>query len=343
MYTVGMYRKILAVCVLWTVTTVPVTHAAGLYLEPSTATLERGQTVIVSVRLNVDQARGECVNAIDGILEYGGAIEPIDTSVGNSIFPFWVESPVINRSKQEITFAGGIPNGYCGRVDGDPQLSNRIVDIVFRVPGGVVDNEETAFIRLNEGSTVYLNDGAGGIANTELFGADFVVATSTFNTDNDPWLARIDADTQPPAEFSITLNRDPSLFSNKYHIIFNTTDKQSGLSHYEVLEEPIDRLSTFGFGAMTAPWERARSPFVLQDQTLNSIIRVKAIDKAGNEYIASLLPDESLRSYSWRWINIVLIATSIIGSVVSAALVIGYYRRRLITKSATVNENYDQQ
>ena len=32
----------------------------------------------------------------------------------------------INKENRTVTFAGGIPNGYCGRVNGDPKLTNII-------------------------------------------------------------------------------------------------------------------------------------------------------------------------------------------------------------------------
>ena len=110
-------------------------EAASLYMDPSTATLNRGDAVTISVRLDTDEAAGECVNAIDGIITYDPSITPVDISVGKSIFPIWVEAPVINKEKHTITFAGGIPNGYCGRIAGDPRLTNSLVKLIFRSPG----------------------------------------------------------------------------------------------------------------------------------------------------------------------------------------------------------------
>ncbi len=37
---------------------------------------------------------------------------------------------------------------------------------------------------------------------------------------------------------------------------------------------------------------------MLEDQSLNSIIRVKAVDKAGNEQVSNLIPEESMRTIS---------------------------------------------
>jgi hypothetical protein len=86
--------------------------------------------------------------------------------------------------------------------------------------------------------------------------------------------------------------------------------------------------SQFKWGGVGVPWVRAESPYVLKDQTLNSIIRVKAIDKAGNEYIATLIPDESLQTISQNEI----ITYSVLGAVTVVLLIIGffmwYYLRR---------------
>ena len=84
----------------------------------------------------------------------------------------------------------------------------------------------------------------------------------------------------------------------KYNVVFNTTDKQTGIDHYKVIEEPISKFAAFEWGRANAPWIVARSPYQLKDQSLNSTIRVKAVDKAGNEYVATLLPDKEMRTIS---------------------------------------------
>ena len=62
------------------------------------------------------------------------------------------------------------------------------------------------------------------------------------------------------------------------------------------MEEPLSERFAFNWGRADAPWITTRSPHVLQDQTLNSTIFVKAVDKAGNEYIAKLVPEKSVSS-----------------------------------------------
>jgi len=152
----------------------------------------------------------------------------------------------------------------------------------------------------------------------------------------DDWNTRIAADTTPPTEFSVTLGSDKSIYAGRYFIAFSTTDKQSGIDHYEVIEEPIDDFNLFLWGGIDAPWKKVRSPYLLKDQSLNSTIRVKAIDKAGNEYIATLIPDESIRGVNSRMIFSIVIGAS--GVVVLLVLVgaLWFYRRKL--HSYTPNE-----
>ncbi len=278
---------------------VPAVNAATLYIDPASATLARGDAITVSVRLDVDEASGECVNAVDGVLHYDDAITPVDISVGKSIFPVWVESPVINQDEHTITFAGGIPNGYCGRVQGDPNLTNTLVELIFRSPGQPQNPDiKTADVTFDPATTAYLNDGSGTKAQLRMLGTAFTLSADMGTQVTDAWSGAVADDSFPPEDFSISLERDLTTFGGKYYIVFNTTDKQTGLSHYEVIEESLADSKLFRWGAATTPWQEVRSPYVLKDQSLKRVVRVKAVDKAGNEYITTLTPDKSLQTFS---------------------------------------------
>ncbi len=289
--TLGRFFGVLMLCGL----ALPAS-AATLYLSPTTAELNRGDSVKLSLRLDVDQ--DECVNAIDGVVRYSENIEPIDISRGASIMSIWVEEPVIDRTNRTITFAGGIPNGYCGRIVGDPRLTNNIVDLIFQSPGFVVGgtnrgtSTDTATVEIAPETQVYLNDGFGTRTTVTSYPATLSLTSEPGRGAATPWTDQVAADEQPPEEFSIELTRSENAFSNRWFITFNTTDKQSGIDHYEVMEEPLADFWDFRWGAVDAPWEEARSPYVLKDQSLNSTIRVRAIDKAGNEYVATLVPEK---------------------------------------------------
>jgi hypothetical protein len=274
--------------------------AAALYIDPSKSTLNRGDAITMSVRLDVDEISEECINAVDAVITYSANIEPVDATVGDSIFSLWVEKPTINREQRTITFAGGTPNGYCGRLAGDPRLTNTLAKLVFRSPGFTVggSDELTATVAFTDASTVYLNDGFGTPVRPDIYGATIDLNQKAGSTMLNEWKDEVSADNIKPEEFSILLQKDDQAFSQKYYIIFNTTDKQTGIDHYEVMEESLAQFGTFQWGRADAPWVEQRSPYILRDQSLNSIIRVKAIDKAGNEYLANLIPDVSMRTIS---------------------------------------------
>jgi len=305
-------------------------EAASLYMDPASSTINRGDTAVVAVRLDTDEQAGECINAVSAVITYDSSVQPVDVALGNSIFSVWVEEPVIDTAARTISFAGGIPNGYCGRIEGDPRLSNVIVTIVFRSPGlqiGGGSDADKAVVAFSPDSVAYLNDGLGTPAPLQLFGATINLARVPGAEIVDNWRDEVRDDQTPPQEFSIELARDEKAFNGDYFIVFNTTDKETGISHYEVMEEPISDLPRFSWGSAQAPWVQARSPYVLTDQSLSSVIRVRALDKAGNEYIATLVPEESLRTSPLSFLIVVAVLVGS-GLIALGAALFVWYRRR---------------
>jgi flagellar biosynthesis/type III secretory pathway M-ring protein FliF/YscJ len=105
------------------------------------------------------------------------------------------------------------------------------------------------------------------------------------------------------------------------------------------MEEPLEQFGTFQWGRADAPWITDRSPYLLKDQSLNSVIRVKALDKAGNQYVAVLIPDESQRSLSGAQMRSIILG--IFGAVVLIILIfIGFtLYRRFQTNRSMVEED----
>ena len=104
-------------------------------------------------------------------------------------------------------------------------------------------------------------------------------------------------DVTPPEEFTLEISQEPTVFEGKYFLSFATTDKTSGIDHYEVREGKGD-------------WKIAESSYLLEDQSLKSIIRVKAVDGAGNERIAEYLP--SRKPFPYWIIILILVGTGVI-------------------------------
>jgi hypothetical protein len=340
-----MFRIRLPLAIVFCFIFVNQAEAATIYIDPGVATLYRGDAITTSVRLMPDQNNSECINTVDAVIRYPDNIQPVDVSIGRSIFSVWVEPPTINKEEKTITFAGGIPNGYCGRVQGDPGFTNVIADIIFRSPGlqiGSSPSGNTALIDFAPETTVYLNDGQGTKAPLLALGSTLTLEPNAGPGIVDVWREEVQQDDILPEEFSITLEKDPVAFSGRYYIIFSTTDKQTGVSHYEVMEEPSSEFSNFTWGGTDAPWVRETSPYVLKDQSLNSTIRVRAFDKAGNQYVATLVPDESIRSIS-KQATIMYVVVGV-GLVVLFGMIVGLLiwfknRKKVLPDNDTDTDN----
>jgi hypothetical protein len=133
------------------------------------------------------------------------------------------------------------------------------------------------------------------------------------------WLSEVRADTTAPELFTINIYRDPKIQDGKYFIAWTTTDKQSGLDHYEVFETNPWRFGFFQSSDQMTYWQRAESPYILKDQNLRSKIMVKAIDKTGNERISEYNPRTSLLpGIEDKWIGP-------LGGFIAFIIIIGIY------------------
>jgi len=100
-----------------------------------------------------------------------------------------------------------------------------------------------------------------------------------------PTRYRILQDKTPPEPFEILIGQDSSVYEGKYFATFMATDATSGIDHYEIRENtPIGTLRGAG------KWKVVESPYPLQNQKLRSIIKIKAVDKAGNERVVVYTP-----------------------------------------------------
>lgn len=268
-------------------------YAASLYIDPSSGIYGRGDTFSAKVRID---AQEECINAVDIWIGYPqNSIQAVEVGRGESIITLWIEAPSIDKENGIVHLIGGIPGGYCGRIPGDPGLTNVIGEIIFRVPGFTVGvpGESEGDIVFRDGTEVLLNDGLGTSAKLIAFDARFEITEERTGTNE--WFESLKDDDVPPEPYSIQLTRTESVYEGKWYVVFTTLDKQSGIDHFEIFETDIENDGFKRGESEKAQWIRITSPHVLQDQTLNSIIRIRAFDKAGNQRLAALIPDESLR------------------------------------------------
>ena len=244
--------------------------SATLYLDSSKEDYAKGDTFIENVILDTES---EVINSVEVEISYPSEIlEVKEISTGNSILDLWVSAPEVKGNT--IYFSGGAPNGYEGK-DG------KLVSIIFLVKKEGV-SKESLKIKFLDSSRVLLNDGKGTEANLTLKPGSLSTSEES-KLSEDEWNQLLESDKNPPEPFKIKLSKDPLVFNGEYFISFATTDKETGIDHYEVLEIPFN-------SKVQKTWKTADSPYVLEDQNLQSEILVKAIDKAGNERISRLNP-----------------------------------------------------
>lgn len=133
---------------------------------------------------------------------------------------------------------------------------------------------------------------------------------------------RVMVDATLPEPFELQIGKEASVFEGKYFVSFSTKDNPSGIDHYELLEEQQKGLFK---PSQPGTWKVVKSPYVLKDQSLKSVIRVKAIDRAGNERIAEFIPPYKPFPY-WIVVPVVLLI------IIVRWLIIKMIRKILLTK-----------
>jgi len=280
-------------------------HAAELFLEPASGELGPGSEQRVALKLKVTDG---CVNTVKAELSFPSDYLQVENVLtGNSLLHIWVDKPAntdlaeINRSGK-LHLAGGIPGGYCGRIPGDPGESDVVAEVVFSVPGMIMaeKNRQKLDIDFTPQTKVLLNDGMGSEGELETRGAEFKF-TSRAKEDGQRQDA-LAADKIKPEPFVVELHQDEDVFGGAYFVVFSTVDKQTGIDHYEVLElapgeKPGQKPEVswwqklLGQKTEAPQWQTAQTPYKLKDQSLQSTVKVKAIDKAGNTRVVEYIPD----------------------------------------------------
>ena len=268
--------------------------AAKLYLDPVKGEYNQRDTFVVEIKLNTEK---ENINAVEAYLTFPKDIlEVKDLSSGNSVLTLWIKEPKFSNQEGEISFIGGIPGSYSGK-------EGILVKIIFKVKK--INQEETAEVKFLDYSKVLLNDKKGTEADLITEKAFFKILPESLAVIKKEWQEELEKDKIPPEPFKIKISRDTSIFKRKYFIAFSTTDKQTGIDYYEVKEGERD-------------WKMIQSPYILENQFLGERIKVKAVDKAGNERIQMIRPEKTEigKEINWKnilpWIILIIIGIGII-------------------------------
>lgn len=239
----------------------PKAFAAELFFKPLTGEFEVDRHFTVGVFLDSEQ---EYINALDVSIQYSQELIALKSwHDGNSVINLWIQQP---RTENEIiSFEGVIPGGYWGE-------EGLLLTLSFK---GTAEGEGA--LSFLESTRILLNDGQGTPASASLTSHQFIVRQEEYMAEQ----IAAEEDIYPPEPFTPQVVRDPSMFDGKWFLVFATQDKGSGIARYEISETPQIVL-------WFPRWRSAESPYVLRDQSLQSIIKVRAVDNIGNKWEVSV-------------------------------------------------------
>lgn len=239
-------------------------QAARFFLESAGGDVRTNEPFAVQLFLDTE---GESVNALEGAVHFPSLVDLETIQDGGSIVTFWLDTPA-RAGGGRMYFSGITPGGYAGN-------RGYILTAVFHPR-----SEGNGEIRVSE-ARAFRNDG---------FGTPLAVRSSglAFTASRGVQLFELplftEGDILPPEPFTPLLAREEGIFKGRYFLVFATQDKGSGISHYEILELPQ------GFTFSPRQWGVVESPYIVEDQSLRSILKVKAVDRRGNERIATFEP-----------------------------------------------------
>ncbi len=261
-------------------------YASELILSGSFSTLGINQTLQIDVYLKPE---GESINAVGATLEFPSQfLEFQGVRDNGSIINFWVEQPYLSTDNS-VSFAGITPGGFNAE-------QGLVTSLFFKTKA------EGSFVVKLKDAEVLRNDGVGGVVVVDDVSLPLAISADVLDSG-----VIIASDINSPEPFTVHLVRDPSLFTNKWFIVFSTVDKDSGVHHYEVAER-LGALVKVVANDQRLHWREATSPYVLLDQTLKSGVYVRAVDRAGNERAGTLPPQVALAWYeNYRFYGILCI------------------------------------
>src|SRR3989344_6754050 len=244
--------------------------ASNIYIDASRPDFFVGDTIIFSVRVDSENKN---INAVEGevLLDHAAdAVSLTNINTSGSKFSLWPGKPLPSVSNRSIFFAGGSPGGL-----------NSKDEIVFNI---VLKLEEVGPITLTPNNiSVYLNDGKGTKDTVSVKNLAIDVLPKKPDSQSvDDWDNLISNDKTPPEPFEIYLGQEGSVFEGKKFLSFSTTDKQSGIAYYEVIEGNL-------------PPVQSSDTYILQEQNKSVKVTIIAYDSALNAresiYMYSPTPD----------------------------------------------------
>ncbi len=244
--------------------------------EASTVTISHAPTTVAQqqqfyIDVALDTA-GTSINGIQGAVTFSSdTLSFVRAETGTSNVTLWIDQPTVHGNT--ISFSGIIPGGFDGLVDPFDQTHKQpgeIARLVFvgKMPGNATIATSNVIVSDNDGNGTleHVAD------NTTSVVVSNDIAPSIYST----------PDIVPPT-ITASIVQDADLFDGKYALLFTAIDKESGIDHVE-LKEGNDQ------------WKTIQSPYMLRDQSRDSILSLRAYDVAGNIATITIAPKSSAPS-----------------------------------------------
>lgn len=117
-----------------------------IYFQKETKDIKEGNTFLANLKISSEKI----VNTIDGTITYDkDKLEIKKVKTDNSLLSLWIKEPIINNETGELSFIGGIPDGFEGK-DG------QILEITF-----LAKKEGSTLVGFKDIFSVFKNDGLG--------------------------------------------------------------------------------------------------------------------------------------------------------------------------------------
>lgn len=259
-------------------------YAARVFFEPVEKNYSVEDQFYVDVKIDTE---GKEINTIVLNISYPPMAEIKNISKADSLIQLWLKEP--GFTDKNILLSGGIPGGI-------KTSSGQIARINFEAKA-IGDGG----LQVLPSSMALLNDGQGTSVNLSAGSSVFHILPKIKPNAQKPGSTPERSLLPPvkeqilqkkikPDNFVISIERDTEVFGGQYFVSFftkNSDDSISGIDHYEIKT---------GAG----PYKVAKSPYLLSDQSLRSVIRVRAYNTDGN-FRESVYP--GLLKRIWWWIT----------------------------------------
>lgn len=231
----------------------PAALASNYTFNPAEPLIGVGQQVKIDLQIDTE---GKSINAIQGTMKLPTNLVSVDKVLtGDSVVNFWLTQPKIEADT--ITFSGVITNGFSGK--------GNVFSILL-----TGTNEGSGTVGITEVRSL-INDGLGTMDSSSAQNITLIVSGQA-NAG-----AQVSLTDKTGPEIDYMISHDPAFFNGAWFVSFNAVDKGSGLEKIEVAES-YNKVTNYS----SLSWSEAKTPYLIQDQSLQGYIYLRAFDKSGN-------------------------------------------------------------